>query len=209
MYNPCWAYAERILSHTEHTGTNFIACWAYWEPISSHAEHARKCLKVEYLSRIEYDFQKSRVTGPWDHKVSVSAKKYIKKFHVCVPLNLKWCNSYAWMRSSLEVWASDCQCRSRNSPGFDPSMKQCSIQYIKKSQDITLFNLFAERKRFLEHPTLSCFKILFFPLFTGKYWAFNLPSCYREVLSVSKRLAQEREEMCREVARIQVKAFYL
>jgi hypothetical protein len=32
----------------------------------------RKCLKVEYLGRIEYDFQKSRVTGPWDHKVSVS-----------------------------------------------------------------------------------------------------------------------------------------
>jgi hypothetical protein len=35
----------------------------------------RKCLKVEYLGRIEYDFQKSRVTGPWDHKASVSAKK--------------------------------------------------------------------------------------------------------------------------------------
>ncbi len=62
----CWAYAEPISSHTEHTrnefpthaqpavkceqflhvqymlsihGTNFIACWAYVEPISSHAEH--------------------------------------------------------------------------------------------------------------------------------------------------------------------------
>ncbi len=79
MYNPWWAYAERILSHTEHTGTNFIACWTYWEPISSHAEHARKCLKVEYLGRIEDDFQKSRVTGPWDHKDSVSAKKVKKK----------------------------------------------------------------------------------------------------------------------------------
>ncbi len=44
-----------------------------------HAEHAWKCLKDEYLGRIEYDFQKSRVTGPWDHKVSVSAKKVIKK----------------------------------------------------------------------------------------------------------------------------------
>jgi len=43
------------------------------------AEHARKCLKVEYLGRIEYDFQKSRVTGPWDHMVSVSAKKVKKK----------------------------------------------------------------------------------------------------------------------------------
>ncbi len=65
-------------------GTNFIACWAYAEPISSHAEHARKCLKVEYLGRVEYNFQKSRVTGPRDHKVSVSAKKS-KKFHACVP----------------------------------------------------------------------------------------------------------------------------
>ncbi len=86
--------------HAEHTrnefyrtlsilGTNFIACWACAEPISSHAEHARKCLKVEYLSGIEYDFQKSRVTGPWDHKVSVSAKKVKQKisclctFKVC------------------------------------------------------------------------------------------------------------------------------
>jgi hypothetical protein len=45
-----------------------------------------KCLKVEYLGRIEYDFQKSRATGRWDHKVSVSAKKVKKKFHACVPL---------------------------------------------------------------------------------------------------------------------------
>ncbi len=123
----CWAHAETISSHAEHTwnrfhrtlsirgtnfracsasckmwtvftcsihaqhtrnefyctlsirGTNFIACWAYLEPISSHAEHARKCLKVEYLGRIEFDFQKSRVTGPWDHMVSVSAKKVKQK----------------------------------------------------------------------------------------------------------------------------------
>ncbi len=57
-------------------GTDFIACWACAEML----------LKVEYLGRIEYDFQKSRVTGPWDHKVSVSAKKSKKKFHACVPL---------------------------------------------------------------------------------------------------------------------------
>jgi hypothetical protein len=55
------------------------------EPISSHAEHARKCLKVQYLGRIEYDFQKSRVTGPWDHMVLYSAKSQ-KKIHACVPL---------------------------------------------------------------------------------------------------------------------------
>ncbi len=47
----------------------------------------RKCLKVEYLGRIKYDFQKFRVTGPWDHMVLVSAKKVLKKFHACVPLN--------------------------------------------------------------------------------------------------------------------------
>ncbi len=80
--------------HAEHTrnefyrtlsiwGTDFIACWAYAEPISSHAEHARKCLKVEYLCRMEYDFQKSRVTGPWDHMVSVSAKKVKKMSCLC------------------------------------------------------------------------------------------------------------------------------
>jgi hypothetical protein len=80
--------------HAEHTqnefyrtlsirGTNFIACWACAEPISSHAEHARKCLKVEYLGLIEYDFQKSRVTGPWDHIVSVSAKKVKKISCLC------------------------------------------------------------------------------------------------------------------------------
>jgi hypothetical protein len=48
--------------------------------ISSLAEHVRKCLKVEYLSRIEYDFQKAPVTGPWDHNVSVFAKKVKKNF---------------------------------------------------------------------------------------------------------------------------------
>jgi hypothetical protein len=48
------------------------------------AEHARKCLKVKYLGRTAYDFQKSRVTGPWDQKVSVSTNKSTNKFHACV-----------------------------------------------------------------------------------------------------------------------------
>ncbi len=125
----CWAYAEKILLHTEHTrnrfhrtlsirgtnfrafsasskmrtvftctsmlsihGTNFIAGWACVESISSLAEHTRKFLKVEYLGRIEYNFQKSRVTGPWDHKVLVSAKNKKRnimlvylKITVCYP----------------------------------------------------------------------------------------------------------------------------
>ncbi len=52
---------------SEHTGNRFHRMLI--------AEHARKCLKVEYLGQIEYDVQKSCVTGPWDHKDSVSAKK--------------------------------------------------------------------------------------------------------------------------------------
>ncbi len=52
-----------------------------------------------------------------------------------------WESSQVWMRSSGVVGEFDCQCRSRNSPGFDPSirstdtvksevrqMKQCSIK---------------------------------------------------------------------------------
>jgi hypothetical protein len=41
--------------------------------ILPHPEHARKCLKVEYLSRIEYDFQK-------DSKIRVSAENITKNF---------------------------------------------------------------------------------------------------------------------------------
>jgi hypothetical protein len=59
-------------------GTHFIAGLAYEEMFSSLVEHARKCIKIEYLGQIEYDFQKYRVTGPWDHKVLVSTKKVNK-----------------------------------------------------------------------------------------------------------------------------------
>jgi hypothetical protein len=37
----CWAYAEWISTHAEHTGKWFIAHWSYEETISSHAEHTR------------------------------------------------------------------------------------------------------------------------------------------------------------------------
>ncbi len=83
-----WAYEEQIFAHVRPAvkvftyksmlsirGTHFIAGWVYAERISSLAELTQKCLKVEYLDRIEYDFQKSRATGPGYHKVSVSAKK--------------------------------------------------------------------------------------------------------------------------------------
>jgi hypothetical protein len=51
--------------------------------ILSHPGQTRKYIKVEYVSQIEYDFQKSQVTGAWDHEVSVSAKS--KKKLACVP----------------------------------------------------------------------------------------------------------------------------
>ncbi len=104
--------------HAQHTrnefyrtlsirATNFIACWAYWEPISSHAEHARKCLKVEYLGRIECDFPKSRVTGPWDHKDSVSAKKVKKKISCLCTFNTapsRFIRFYGVILAFLFVW---------------------------------------------------------------------------------------------------------
>jgi hypothetical protein len=79
-----YIHAEHMQNKFHRTlsirGMNFIVGWAYPEWISSLAEHTRKCLKVKYLGLIEYEFQKSPVTGPWDHKVSVSAKKVKKNF---------------------------------------------------------------------------------------------------------------------------------
>jgi hypothetical protein len=70
-------------------GTYLIPGCSYVERMSSLAEQPR--------SRIEYDFQKTRVTGPWDHKVSVSAKKVIKKNFMLVylePMVTILCNGF-------------------------------------------------------------------------------------------------------------------
>ncbi len=124
----CWAYEERISAHAQPAvkceqflhvqsmlsirGTNFIAHWAYAELVLSHAEHTGTdfiaCLKVEYLGRIEYDFQESRVTGPWDHKVSVSAKKVKTKIScLCtfkpVSRSLSMV-SISWIWNQLRHW---------------------------------------------------------------------------------------------------------
>ncbi len=55
---------------------------------------------------MEYDFQKSRVTGPWDHKVSVSAKKVKKKCHACVPLNVYGVQARFQGMNSASLWTS-------------------------------------------------------------------------------------------------------
>ncbi len=67
--------SKRMLSQQ---GNDIIADWAYAEMISSLAEHTQKCLKVEYLSRIEYYFKIScyRLLSP---KGFGFCKKVVKK----------------------------------------------------------------------------------------------------------------------------------
>ncbi len=56
-----WVLLEGFLTGFSNSiqGNDFIAPWVYEEMFFSHPEHKRKCLKVEYLGQIEYDFQKS------------------------------------------------------------------------------------------------------------------------------------------------------
>jgi hypothetical protein len=128
-----WAYEETISSHTEHTPNEFLRMLIQRKNVNSfymysyaahtgkwfystlsirgndflHPEHMRKCLKVEYLCRIEYDFQKSLVTGPGDLKDSVSAKKVFKKIS-CLCTLTKECfamhiffNWWIWKKTIL------------------------------------------------------------------------------------------------------------
>ncbi len=115
-----WAYEERISAHAQPAvkceqflyvqsmlsicGTNFIAHCVYAERILSHADHAWKCFKVEYLVRIEYDFQKSRVTSPWDHMVSVSAKKVKTKISCLCTFNPVFMNSLLEVRTDTQLF---------------------------------------------------------------------------------------------------------
>jgi hypothetical protein len=88
MYNLCWAYAERILSHTEHTrnefhrmlsilGTDFITCWACAEMLKSWISLP---IWIRFLKILCY-----RPLGPYGFGF---CKKSIKKFHACVPLKI-------------------------------------------------------------------------------------------------------------------------
>jgi hypothetical protein len=66
-------------------------------------------------------------------------------------------SSQVWMRCSQVVKATDCQCQSRNNPGFKPSIFQpsgiwgaagkrnCWINYYKKIQKITPLKLYKGR----------------------------------------------------------------
>jgi hypothetical protein len=88
MYNTCSAYAERILSPTEHTrnefhrmlsirGTDFIACRACAEMFKSRISRPNR---IRFSKILCY-----RPLGPYGF--GFCKKKYIKKFHACVPLN--------------------------------------------------------------------------------------------------------------------------
>ncbi len=88
MYNPCSAYTEQILSHTEHTrnkfhhllsirGTDFIECWACAEMFKSRISRPNRIR----FSKISF----YRSLGPYGFGF---CKKSIKKFHACVPLTL-------------------------------------------------------------------------------------------------------------------------
>ncbi len=80
MYNPCSAYAERILSHTEHTrnevhrmlsihGTDFIAYWACAEMFKSRISRPNRIR----FSKIWY----CRPLGPYGFGFCKKVKKKI------------------------------------------------------------------------------------------------------------------------------------
>ncbi len=91
MYNTCSAYAERILSHTEHTrnefhrmlsirGTDFIACWAYGEMFKS---------RISRPNRVRFSkISCYRPLGPYGFGF---CKKSQKKIFMLV--YLKWHNN--------------------------------------------------------------------------------------------------------------------
>jgi hypothetical protein len=128
----CWACEERVSAHAQPAvkweqslhvqstihagharngfrctlsmpGAGFIACWACTEPVSSHAERARKCLKVEYLSRIKYDFKKIsglQALGTVRFRLLRTGSK--GRFHACVPSNSP--NQLLWRKKLLLIF---------------------------------------------------------------------------------------------------------
>jgi hypothetical protein len=62
------------------------------------------------------------------------------------------------MRSSLVVRASDCQCTSCNSPGFDPSIRRHSG--IWGAADEAVLNIVRKKIKSLKNPTFT-FNIIY------------------------------------------------
>ena len=84
----CWAYEERNSAHAQPAVKceqfyMYNTCSAYAERILSHTEHTRKCLKVEYrLNRIWFSkILCYRPLGPYGFGF---CKKIIKKIFSCL-----------------------------------------------------------------------------------------------------------------------------
>ncbi len=72
-------------------------------------------------------------------------------------------SSRMWMRSSRVVRASDCQCQSRNNPGFDPSIFRHSG--IWEAANEAVLNIIHKKKIF--NPTYNrIFTVLHLPTFS-------------------------------------------
>ncbi len=78
----CTIYAEHSGKWYYHTlsirGNDLNAGWAYEEMISSLTEHTRKCLNVEYLGRIKYDFQKLELQALGTIRIRFLQKKFLQ-----------------------------------------------------------------------------------------------------------------------------------
>jgi hypothetical protein len=129
MYNPCWACAEQILPHTEHTrnefhcmlsirGTDFIACWACAEMFKS---------RISQPNRIRFSkISCYRLLGPYGFGF---CQKSIKK-NSCLCTFKRWLNDSLvhekkrhWL--SLRLWR-------RVNWYFKVSLKKVNFREVSK-----------------------------------------------------------------------------
>ncbi len=73
--------------------------------------------------------------------------------------NIEICQS-KWMRSSRAVRASDCQCRSRNSPGFDPRSPNLRAAHPVKKFKTRVKNIFVSVSRKRSTPYTVMIKVI-------------------------------------------------
>ncbi len=145
----CWAYEEQnfrassasdkmwtflhvqsMLSTLSIRGINFIACWAYWEPILSHAEHARKCLKVEYLCRIEYEFSKIVLQALGTIRIRFLQKKSKKNSSLCTSSGLPGLRLFNISSELPGPRYSYSPCRDCLDPGIDSHLVRTAWNHV-------------------------------------------------------------------------------
>jgi hypothetical protein len=156
MYNPWWAYAERILSHTEHTwnkfhrmlsilGTDFIACWACAEMFKS---------RIFRPNRIRFSkISCYRPLGPYGFGF---CKKSIKKFHACVPLTYFSAFCYNVLPIYLKSYSNLSRKRTRNLTLFSIGKIKLWIIFF-----VPMHRQFYNNDYFLIYSELSLFFVFF------------------------------------------------